>query len=348
MQGRGLREIIQAIDNTQDFNTHVLGSSQNVPRPVDIKYEQHPSQASQQATPQAPTNRMSGGYPQNQPMQQAGFGGPPLQQGSPMNQNNYNQPMQPPYQSQDGMRGPMGQSGPPPQPSYGGMPQQPQQPQQPQSMPSQPSPYGGPQQPSSQPISRPMQSSPMNQGGPPLDQRGPSMGQPMGQPAGQSMGQMIAQSVGPPSGQLMGLPTGQPGGSTSSPYQDRAHPQPGYTNMPAQRGPASNGPPRLPPTRPVFGQHLELLFQRDEVAVPMIVQQCTIAVDLFGSQLEGIYRVSGSAPHIASLKELFDHGKQTCNRNVADSLLISSQIHRVLTSVILKASSTMSTVLPDC
>ena len=65
----------------------------------------------------------------------------------------------------------------------------------------------------------------------------------------------------------------------------------------------------LPPLRPVFGVSLEELFRRDGSAVPMIVYQCVQAVDLFGLDVEGIYRTSGSAPHITEMKALFDNGK---------------------------------------
>lgn len=63
----------------------------------------------------------------------------------------------------------------------------------------------------------------------------------------------------------------------------------------------------LPPLRPVFGISLEELFQRDQNAVPIVVMQCTLAVDTFGLDVEGIYRLSGNASHINSLKSQFDH-----------------------------------------
>ncbi|EEQ90838.2 rho GTPase activator [Blastomyces dermatitidis ER-3] len=58
---------------------------------------------------------------------------------------------------------------------------------------------------------------------------------------------------------------------------------------------------------PVFGQSLEALFLRDQTAIPMIVYQCIQAIELFGLNVEGIYRLSGNASHIAHLKALFDH-----------------------------------------
>lgn len=67
----------------------------------------------------------------------------------------------------------------------------------------------------------------------------------------------------------------------------------------------------LPPLKPVFGVSLEELYERDGTAVPMIVYQCFQAIELFGLDMEGIYRLSGSATQIAQLKSLFDNGELT-------------------------------------
>ncbi|KAJ0422111.1 hypothetical protein BJY00DRAFT_311509 [Aspergillus carlsbadensis] len=80
---------------------------------------------------------------------------------------------------------------------------------------------------------------------------------------------------------------------------------------PVQKGPyppPGNGyPPSLPPLKPVFGISLDELYARDGTAVPMIVYQCFQAVELFGLEVEGIYRLSGSANHISQMKALFDN-----------------------------------------
>ena len=39
----------------------------------------------------------------------------------------------------------------------------------------------------------------------------------------------------------------------------------------------------------------------------MVVVQCILAVDTFGLDVEGIYRLSGTASHINTLKSQFDH-----------------------------------------
>ncbi|KAL5113821.1 Rho GTPase-activating protein [Pleosporales sp. CAS-2024a] len=61
-----------------------------------------------------------------------------------------------------------------------------------------------------------------------------------------------------------------------------------------------------PPLNPVFGLTLEDLFRRDGSPVPMVVYQCIQAVDLFGLEVEGIYRIPGTSSHIQQLKALFN------------------------------------------
>ena len=41
----------------------------------------------------------------------------------------------------------------------------------------------------------------------------------------------------------------------------------------------------------------------------MVVYQCLQAVDLFGLEVEGIYRLSGTTSHVAKLRAVFDNGK---------------------------------------
>lgn len=65
----------------------------------------------------------------------------------------------------------------------------------------------------------------------------------------------------------------------------------------------------MPPARPVFGVSLEELFKRDGSAVPMVVYQCLQAVDLYGLEVEGIYRLSGTSSHATKLRSMFDNGK---------------------------------------
>lgn len=66
--------------------------------------------------------------------------------------------------------------------------------------------------------------------------------------------------------------------------------------------------PDVPALRPVFGVSLDDLLQRDGSAIPLVVYQCLQAVELFGLDVEGIYRLSGSAPHVSKLRAIFDNG----------------------------------------
>ncbi|KAL1995501.1 hypothetical protein VTN49DRAFT_1688 [Thermomyces lanuginosus] len=113
------------------------------------------------------------------------------------------------------------------------------------------------------------------------------------------------------------------------PYQPQQRPQspqsqqPPYPTEPPVLQPYNLGPPSspgqrplsvvnetqssLPPLNPVFGVSLEELYQRDGTAVPIIVYQCIQAVEMFGLDVEGIYRQSGSANHINHMKALFDN-----------------------------------------
>lgn len=87
-------------------------------------------------------------------------------------------------------------------------------------------------------------------------------------------------------------------------------------------GPPTGSMPHLPPIKPVFGLSLDELYARDGTAVPMIVYQCFQGIELFGLDMEGIYRLSGSANHISYLKSLFDNGKFTQKKHYGPNWLL--------------------------
>jgi hypothetical protein len=64
----------------------------------------------------------------------------------------------------------------------------------------------------------------------------------------------------------------------------------------------------LPRLRPVFGVPLEELLARDDCSIPIVVCQCVQAVDLYGLDVEGIYRLSGEKKHVDRIKAMFDNG----------------------------------------
>jgi len=106
-------------------------------------------------------------------------------------------------------------------------------------------------------------------------------------------------------------------GYNSQPQQQQQpqsqHPRNGtngtYASQERQAAPQPQPRSVAPPARRVFGQSLDTLFRRDELPVPLVVSQCIQAVDLFGLQVEGIYRTSGNQAHINQLKQVFDTGK---------------------------------------
>ena len=98
----------------------------------------------------------------------------------------------------------------------------------------------------------------------------------------------------------------------------------GSTHMNYQHSPYLQSSPNeqetsSPPNRPVFGMSLEELFVRDGSAVPMVVYQCLQAVDMFGLEVEGIYRLSGTASHITKLRGIFDSSSETPDFRVPEN-----------------------------
>ncbi|KAK6496344.1 hypothetical protein TWF481_002369 [Arthrobotrys musiformis] len=108
------------------------------------------------------------------------------------------------------------------------------------------------------------------------------------------------------------------------PHQQPAHvPQPHNPQQPqfgGERAASGTFPPIDPnagvrpaprpvrrPVKPVFGVPLEVLLQRDGNAVPIVVIQCMTAVELYGLNVEGIYRQAGATSQIQKIKEIFDN-----------------------------------------
>lgn len=85
-----------------------------------------------------------------------------------------------------------------------------------------------------------------------------------------------------------------------------------------------------PRTRPVFGQSLEALLARDESVVPILVLQCIQAVDLYGLDVEGIYRLSGEKRHVERIKQIFDNGRDLLYRSWIKSAVAYLVLNRSL------------------
>jgi hypothetical protein len=169
-------------------------------------------------------------------------------------------------------------------------------------------------------------SQPFNQGPPPALQqheRSFSQGPPVQPYNNSSMSSSMNNSMGgPPRAPSQGAPyntsslasNGPPQLSTL-PFQTTQPPPPTFPQQ--QAAPAAYPQPKpsapvaanLPPLKPVFGLSLDQLFERDGSAVPMVVYQCIQAVDLFGLEVEGIYRLSGTQSHVNKIKAMFDNGE---------------------------------------
>lgn len=142
----------------------------------------------------------------------------------------------------------------------------------------------------------------------------------------------------------------QYGNSPYSPGAQAPYAQPEYPRGPAGQATAQQSSGILynntsqPPLNPVFGVSLEELFRRDGSPVPMVVYQCIQAVDLFGLEVEGIYRIPGTSSHIQQMKALFDSG-MSCLSNTGTLINhYMAQMHLRSTSVIQRHFSMMLTV----
>ena len=147
--------------------------------------------------------------------------------------------------------------------------------------------------------------------GPPMQQynTGSMGGAPRGPPGpqhGYNTGSIS--SSGPPQLSTLPFQTSHTPPPTFPPQQVQPQQQQQPIQSAYSQSPVSAPVSNLPPLKPVFGLSLEQLFERDASAVPMVVYQCIQAVDLFGLEVEGIYRLSGTASHVTKIKAMFDNG----------------------------------------
>ncbi|KAI3397329.1 hypothetical protein diail_10987 [Diaporthe ilicicola] len=288
-----LREIVHNVDTQRDLSEYLCANHSKVPPSKgEPKYERHPVLG---GTSGGPT--MSGAHPpayqaaRSQPSSQ-GTGQPSghsrqdsFQPTSPVKQPQQDQQQPPPSQNPDWSRGAM-----PPMPAV---------------------PAQGIT--SSNQHERSFSSASM------LNQTGPTASQPQYSNRNSfGPGMLLSGSnnsrynekpgmsaQGPP--QLGALPFQEPAPYPTQPPAFSA--DTGPAQAPGPMGPGQvrgSSPPRTVGSRPVFGVSLARLYERDGLAVPMVVYQCIQAVDLFGLTVEGIYRLSGSLPQVNKMKSMFD------------------------------------------
>ncbi|GAB7345995.1 hypothetical protein MBLNU457_4769t1 [Dothideomycetes sp. NU457] len=296
---QSLRDIMDGVDNDKDLHDHIVSQRSRVPpKPSEIKYEQHPTLFPKQQTPTAaaaPTSRQTSATYQEKPSSAY-----PQQPAS-----NYSQQPASTYPQEQSSTYPQEQSS-----TYSRQPS---------------SSY--PHQPPHSPVAKPppatdREEKPLPQAFQNLNVSTPYTGPPSQQPSYTS-----ATSPQSPQYSFQSYQSQQQRQAPPQ-YQQPPYPSgPDSIRAPSRQGPPGSGygqvnnaavqPPNRaqspmatnlpPPVRPVFGLDLEQLFQRDGTAVPMVVYQCMQAVDLFGLDVEGIYRLSGNNTHIQQLKAVFDN-----------------------------------------
>lgn len=329
---RSLREVVHNIDNEKDFRDYILSFSNKAgTRTSEIKYEKHPALASPKQIqpvsqpPQQSFNPATNVYQNQIPIASSSPSG--YERGhrpSHSGQISGVTPYQPPYRDGPPMHMQQNQyPGGPVPPSHSQPPQYPGAqipdipPHSPITMPgtnldrseaSLPSPspnFGTPEKMRSEFSPGP---------GPVMSNTNQNRDDLLARPS-QGPDDFQARSAQGPN-EIQARPPQGPNDhfrSQAHPANDSSLPNNSQEPMPAANisQPRRNDGPRtdLPPIYPVFGVTLDELFRRDGNAVPSIVHQCTVAVELFGLDVEGIYRTSGSNPHIMELKAMFDNGR---------------------------------------
>ncbi|KAL7269256.1 Rho GTPase-activating protein [Rhizina undulata] len=288
-EAQSMRDVVYLIDNEKDFINFVLSLYPKMPpasKNSEIRYERHPSLTPQQdspvvsapsssTSPQKPPPPPPPSQPPQQHQQHPQFTQQHQQQQQytqqPQQQQQY-QPYQPHQQQQ---KQHFQQHFQQQQPQ---LPQLPQQPQQPQHYPQQYQQYQ--QYPQQQQQKQQRESHPIPQ---PLAPRDPPPQSPQLQQNYQAQG----------FGAVVRTPAIIP---AQSPEQ-----------MTTQYSPSAQSYPDLPRTRHVFGANLETLVQMDGTVVPIIVTQCIQAVDLYGTMVEGIYRLSAEKKHVDRIRAIFEN-----------------------------------------
>lgn len=83
--------------------------------------------------------------------------------------------------------------------------------------------------------------------------------------------------------------------------------------LPSHHGVVPNIPPNAvngiqDKGRPTFGVDLAEQMARDNVEVPTTVTKCCQAIEKYGMQTQGIYRISGTTSKVANLRQRLDKG----------------------------------------
>lgn len=260
---RSLRDIVADIDNEADFHAFVGGYVGKIPaRPSEIQYEPHPTLAPKTQQPTTTQRNPSGPASQQQPLPPSLSVNTswPSQGGSTTSRFGGGAVQSPPASSSAYGTGTAFHQQVSSPPSYG------------QASGTATGSGYAPQLP---PLPQQQHAySTTQQHAPPLNTREAGYPTP---PYPTSAGEQRASEYPPPTSVAGGV---------------------GAIPLPSQQQQRTGGHDAGPRT-PVFGVSLEELFARDQTAVPMVVSQCIMAVDHFGLEVEGIYRMSGTSSHVS-------------------------------------------------
>ncbi|KAJ7155437.1 Rho GTPase activation protein [Mycena crocata] len=104
-------------------------------------------------------------------------------------------------------------------------------------------------------------------------------------------------------------------------------PLPTHYSEKAHSSPSPNGSNGLPDRgRPTFGVDLADQMTRDNVEVPPIMEKCCQAIEKYGIESQGIYRLSGTVTKVANLRQRLDKDLESVD---LDSTEWSSDINNV-------------------
>ncbi|GAB7362858.1 hypothetical protein MBLNU230_g3160t2 [Neophaeotheca triangularis] len=317
---RSLRDIIFDINNDNDFHGYVGSYRGKITKPSEIAYEKHRTLAPKQQQPStsaAPPGFLSQPEPPTL-SSNTSMGANTSSSQPPSTNNRYSQ------QVPGSQFSPAYQPTKPPTSSFSTQPSAQQS-------------YGGPVSPTmpEQPSSfSTRQQSAFNNAPPPRDDCSP--GPPYPVHPSENNRDMTASPggsgpqapPGPPPGRFNSPP---PAGTLPNNYNLSAIPpttsapsnptSPGLAPQTPNSGPNNHpsGPPSpTVPSKPVFGVSLSELFHRDQSAVPMVVYQCILAIDTYGLEVEGIYRLSGTTSHVNALRSAFNNQSPSSPTSTTD------------------------------
>lgn len=77
---------------------------------------------------------------------------------------------------------------------------------------------------------------------------------------------------------------------------------------------SSNGHHTSDKGRPTFGVDLAEQMTRDDAEVPPIMRKCCEAIEKYGMDITGIYRLSGTTSKVQNLKHQLDKGTWVCSK----------------------------------